>query len=81
MISDPVGFIGLGNMGGRMTRCIVRGGGSVLGYDANPDAIVGSGATAAASIAAVVEACEAILLSLPDSGVVEAVVLGAGGGL
>src|ERR1700683_140759 len=79
MASERVGFIGLGNMGGRMSRCIVRGGGSVLGYDTNPDAVRGSGAEAAGAIAAVGGACDAVLLSLPDSRVVEAVVLGPGG--
>jgi 3-hydroxyisobutyrate dehydrogenase len=79
MASERVGFIGLGNMGGRMSRCIVRGGGSVLGYDTNADAVRGSGAEAAGSTAAVVEACDVVLLSLPDSRVVEAVVLGPSG--
>jgi 3-hydroxyisobutyrate dehydrogenase-like beta-hydroxyacid dehydrogenase len=79
MASATVGFIGLGNMGGRMSRCIVRGGGSVLGYDARPEMISEAGATVAASVAAVVTACEIVLLSLPDSPAVEAVVLGSGG--
>jgi 3-hydroxyisobutyrate dehydrogenase-like beta-hydroxyacid dehydrogenase len=79
MTSDTVGFIGLGNMGGRMSRCIVRAGGSVLGFDANPEVIADAGATAASSVAAVVEACETVLLSLPDSRVVEAVMLGVDG--
>ncbi len=39
-----VGFIGLGNMGGRMSRCIVRAGGAVLGYDTNPAVITTAGA-------------------------------------
>ncbi|HTW99687.1 MAG TPA: NAD(P)-dependent oxidoreductase [Acidimicrobiales bacterium] len=74
-----VGFVGLGNMGGRMSRCIVRAGGSVLGYDSNPDAAQAAGARPAASAGAVAEACETVLMSLPDSHVVESVVLGVGG--
>lgn len=79
MTSSPIGFIGLGNMGSRMSRCIVRSGGSVLGFDTNPGAIGEAQATAAASVAEVARSCEVVLLSLPDSHVVEAVVLGRGG--
>lgn len=43
MTTSLVGFIGLGNMGGRMSRCIVRAGGAVLGYDLNPAAAVDAG--------------------------------------
>jgi 3-hydroxyisobutyrate dehydrogenase len=74
-----VGFIGLGNMGGRMSRCIVRAGGQVLGYDANPDVIAGAGALPGASVAEVARSCDVVLMSLPDSHVVESVVLGPGG--
>jgi 3-hydroxyisobutyrate dehydrogenase len=66
-------------MGGRMSRCIVRGGGSVLGYDTDSSVVSGAEAMAAPSIGAVVDACEVIMLSLPDSHVVEAVVLGPDG--
>jgi 3-hydroxyisobutyrate dehydrogenase-like beta-hydroxyacid dehydrogenase len=78
-MGQPVGFIGLGNMGSRMSRCIVRGGGSVLGYDVNPDAAREAGVSAAPSVAAVVSSCDLMLMSLPDSHVVEAVVLGDDG--
>lgn len=79
MTTTPVGFIGLGNMGGRMSTCIVRAGEDVLGYDTNPGAAAASGAAPADSVAAVGESCELVLLSLPDSHAVEAVVLGEGG--
>ncbi|GAS99336.1 6-phosphogluconate dehydrogenase, NAD-binding [Mycolicibacterium canariasense] len=69
-----VGFIGLGNMGGRMTACIVRAGVQVLGFDMRQGAAEEVGATAAPTAASVVEACDVVLLSLPDSTVVEAVV-------
>lgn len=79
MTTTPVGFIGLGNMGGRMTACIVRAGEAVLGYDTNPGASDAAGAEPATSTKAVGEACDLVLLSLPDSRAVEAVVLGEGG--
>ncbi len=63
-------------MGGRISRCIVRAGGAVLGYDTNPDVIAAAGATVAGSSAEVAGSCDIVLLSLPDSHVVESVVLG-----
>jgi 3-hydroxyisobutyrate dehydrogenase len=81
-VSRRIGFIGLGNMGGRMARRLVAAGHAVVGYDPVPDRPAGAGATSAASVAEVVEVVEAgdpILLSLPDSSVIEKVVLGAGG--
>jgi len=74
-----VGFVGLGNMGGRITRRIVAGGYPVLGHDVDPARAGEAGATAAPSPAAVAEASDVVLLSLPDSPVVEAVVLGDSG--
>ncbi|MCX7521006.1 NAD(P)-dependent oxidoreductase [Microbacterium sp. STN6] len=74
-----IGFIGLGNMGGRMTGCIVRGGREVLGFDAKTDNIQAVGATPAASAADVIENSDVVFLSLPDSRVIEAVVYGDSG--
>jgi len=74
-----VGFIGLGNMGGRMSRCIVRAGRPVLGYDTNAEAIAAANALPAASVAEVAGTCDVVLLSLPDSQVVESVMLGPEG--
>ncbi|MBD3752336.1 MAG: NAD(P)-binding domain-containing protein, partial [Micrococcales bacterium] len=37
-MTDVIGFIGLGNMGGRMSRRILEAGRDVLGYDPNTDA-------------------------------------------
>ncbi|MET0451650.1 MAG: NAD(P)-dependent oxidoreductase [Mycobacterium sp.] len=69
-----IGFIGLGNMGGRMTGCIVRAGVEVLGFDSRAGAAEEVGATAAPTAAAVVAGCDVVLMSLPDSKVVETVV-------
>lgn len=79
MPNSQVGFIGLGNMGGRMTRCIVAGGIDVLGYDKDPQAAARFGAIPSGSIREVMEGAEIILLSLPDSVVIERVVEGKGG--
>jgi 3-hydroxyisobutyrate dehydrogenase len=78
-MSDVVGFIGLGNMGGRMTRRLVDAGRAVLGYDTDPSRAATCGAVAAGSIAEVVAGADRILLSLPDSRVVEQVIRGPGG--
>ncbi len=79
MSEARVGFIGLGNMGGRMTGCIVRAGREVLGFDAKTENIGLAGATAAGSAGAVADNSDVVLLSLPDSKVVEAVMLGDDG--
>ena len=74
-----IGFIGLGNMGGRMTRRLVDHGHPVIGFDPVPGRAAQAGATPVASVAEVVGGSDCILLSLPDSSVIESVVLGAGG--
>lgn len=79
MSSLPIGFIGLGNMGGRITRRLVDAGHPVLGYDPVPGRAAAAGATPAASVRSVVQGSDCILLSLPDSPVVEAVVRGEDG--
>lgn len=79
MSTAPIGFIGLGNMGGRMTRRLVDAGTDVLGYDVDPGAAGKAGCRAAGSVRAVVEECDHVLMSLPDSHVIEDVVLGAEG--
>lgn len=79
MSTPRIGVIGLGNMGGRITRRIVDSGQSVTGYDPVPGRAEAAGATAAASVAEVTRAADHLLLSLPDSRVIEKVVLGADG--
>jgi 3-hydroxyisobutyrate dehydrogenase len=79
MNTQRIGFIGLGNMGGRMTRRLVEAGIEVLGFDAAPDRAQAVGARAGTSIAEVTRFADVVLLSLPDSKVVEAVVEGADG--
>ncbi len=79
MNGNRIGFIGLGNMGGRMTRRLTGAGIDVVGFDTDREAAARWGATDAGSIAAVVGETDVVLMSLPDSKVVERVVLGAGG--
>jgi 3-hydroxyisobutyrate dehydrogenase-like beta-hydroxyacid dehydrogenase len=71
-----IGFIGLGNMGGRMASCITKTGRGVLGYDPVTENVSAAGATPAGSAADVVGGSDIVLLSLPKSAVVEAVMLG-----
>lgn len=76
MTGEQIGFIGLGNMGGRMTRRLVDAGHRVLGFDPVAGRAAAAGATAAASVAEVVRGSDCVLLSLPDSSVIEPVVRG-----
>lgn len=79
MNTETIGFIGLGNMGSRIARCLQVGGYRVVGYDSDPVAVTRTGCVAANSIAEVIQSASIILMSLPDSKVVEAVVEGTGG--
>ncbi|MQA09665.1 MAG: NAD-binding protein [Pseudonocardiaceae bacterium] len=79
-MSPPrIGLIGLGNMGGRIARRIVESGASVVGYDTDPGRVATAGAQPAESVAELVRNTDYVLLSLPDSSIVDAVVLGEHG--
>jgi 3-hydroxyisobutyrate dehydrogenase len=78
-IESAIGFIGLGNMGGRMTKAITRTGREVLGFDVVAANIAASGAQPASSVAEVAGGSDIVLLSLPESTVVESVVAGDDG--
>lgn len=69
-----IGVIGLGNMGGRIARRIVDAGEDVIGHDADPARAQAVGVESADSPAEVATSADPILLSLPDSRVVEAVI-------
>ena len=72
-MKKKIGFVGLGNMGGRITRRLIAAGHSVLGFDPAPGRAEACGAKAAGSVAEVAKGTDTILLSLPDSTVVEPV--------
>jgi 3-hydroxyisobutyrate dehydrogenase len=66
MSALDVGFIGLGSMGSALASNLVQAGHRVLAYDiAGPDRTP-AGAATAASFAAVADAAEFVVLSLPD---------------
>jgi 3-hydroxyisobutyrate dehydrogenase len=69
-----VGVVGLGNMGGRIARRLVDGGEAVVGFDLDTARATQAGVRAAASLAEVAEAGDVVLLSLPASPAIEAVV-------
>jgi 3-hydroxyisobutyrate dehydrogenase-like beta-hydroxyacid dehydrogenase len=81
-MSERIGFIGLGNMGGRMVKRLVADGREVLGFDVREGLAASVGAQPAAGAGEVAATCEVVLLSLPDSKVIEKVVGdGAGDGV
>jgi len=66
----PLGFLGLGAMGGPMVRSLLRAGYAVHAFDLAPErlaAVVAAGAVGEGSAAAVVAAAEVVLTSLPSS--------------
>lgn len=77
-----IGVAGLGNMGRGMALSLQRGGFTVSGYDpsvAATESIAREGVKVFASVAALADAVDVLILSLPTSDVVEAVVFGADG--
>ncbi len=72
--STPIGFIGLGNMGGPMAANVARAGHALVVHDAaGTQARAPEGATIAGSPGEVARRCATVLLSLPDGPVVDAV--------
>jgi 3-hydroxyisobutyrate dehydrogenase-like beta-hydroxyacid dehydrogenase len=74
--NPTVGVIGLGNMGGAMAANLVKNGYPVVGYDTMPtrrQALKTAGGKPLASVAAVAQAAQFIITSLPTEGAVHAV--------
>ena len=80
-----VGFIGLGMMGLPMLRCLLKAGCTVRGFDLNPQAAASvageAGFSGAASPADAASGADVVLLMLPDSRIVDALLWGPDGGL
>ncbi|WHZ00874.1 NAD(P)-dependent oxidoreductase [Neobacillus sp. YX16] len=83
MTYTKVGFIGLGNIGFLMAKNMVKDDGIVLNvYDINQQAVKSMselGANACLSPKEVAEKSDVVFLSLPNSAIVEKVILGEGG--
>lgn len=72
-----IGFVGLGNMGGPMSRRLVEAGYRVQAFDVSPQArarAVAQGAVDAPDLEAAASGADVLLLMLPDSDIVASVV-------
>jgi 3-hydroxyisobutyrate dehydrogenase-like beta-hydroxyacid dehydrogenase len=81
-MAEKIGFIGLGTMGVPMARNLVKAQHKLCVHDVvrdGVDALVGEGAVAAASPAAVAESCDTVMTMLPDSPHVREVLFGEQG--
>ena len=81
-MSKKIGFIGLGQMGKWMAINLVKAGFDTTVFDLNQQAVkelVEAGAKQAASPAALAQDSEWVLLSLPNTAIVEAVIFGQDG--
>lgn len=77
-----IGFIGLGNMGMPMSRRLIEAGIAVRGFDLSEsarDLFASQGGEAFAELSAMVPGCDALILMLPNSEIVESVLEGEGG--
>ncbi|UOM35005.1 NAD(P)-dependent oxidoreductase [Acuticoccus sp. I52.16.1] len=82
MALPRLGIIGIGRMGAPMSRRLMEAGYSLTVTDRNADAVaklVAAGAASAPTPAAVTEAADVVLLSLPTPDIVDAVAFGADG--
>ncbi|MCQ9616186.1 NAD(P)-dependent oxidoreductase [Paenalcaligenes niemegkensis] len=82
MTQPTIGIIGLGNMGRGMACSAARAGFRVYGYDpaaGNDATLTEAGVTKAESLAELSRASNCIVLSLPNSAIVESVILGKAG--
>jgi 3-hydroxyisobutyrate dehydrogenase-like beta-hydroxyacid dehydrogenase len=70
---ETVGLIGTGLMGTAMVERLLAAGFRVLGWDCDAARLAASGAEAANSAAMVAASCRGVVLSLPDSVVVDGV--------
>ncbi|MBV9758595.1 MAG: NAD(P)-dependent oxidoreductase [Alphaproteobacteria bacterium] len=79
MARIPVGFVGLGRMGGPMAAHLLTAGHDLIAFDLDGGALAAAeanGARRAASAAEVASAAEIVLVSLPTPDIVQKVVVG-----
>ena len=80
--ANPVGVIGLGQMGGAMTRTLLRAGRSVVAWDpfaAALESAVAAGAEGATCPADVASRASLVITSVPDAAAIRLLALGPGG--
>jgi len=71
-----VGFIGLGNVGGKLSGSLLRNGVDLMVYDLNPDLVAGlssNGAQAGESPANMMRICDVVITCLPSPSASDAV--------
>jgi 2-hydroxy-3-oxopropionate reductase len=82
-MSDRVGFIGLGTMGGPMATNLAKAGKAPVVYDTSGAAMAALGAhagvTLAKSVGDLAAQCAVVFTALPNDAIVKQVYLGAGG--
>ena len=81
-MTQEIGFVGLGAMGGPMVQRLLRGGFKIIAHDLNAAAVrvaTDAGAVAAASPADVAAQVEIVMVSLPTPDIVRRVALGENG--
>lgn len=79
---EPIGFVGLGNMGAPMASRLLGAGHTLIVYDVSAsarDALIERGAQPAGSVQELASRVSIVFLSLPTPDVVQSVVLGAAG--
>ncbi len=76
MTALRIGFLGLGQMGQPMVRNLLRAGFNVTGFDLNPAVLSNlsqeAGFQAASSVQVAAASCDVLILMLPDSKVIDA---------
>ena len=80
-MTDTIGFIGLGNMGGPMAKRLAAAGYDVHAFDISEsalDAVVEAGAHRAESALACAEAADIVMTSLPRPDHVQSVMVDGG---
>ena len=75
MSAPRTGIVGVGQMGGRMAARVREAGDPIVAYDRDAERLVASGISRVGSLAELVASVDVVLLSLPDSSVIEPVML------